>query len=252
MAEENFNNKFVHLTNNAIQKTSKQYSSYEDGNQLSFDDFQEYLTKMHPNKNISVRDEIVTLMKSIIKKTLFSSRKKINAERRNLCFEIFGYDFIIDSDFNLWLIEINTNPCLELSSKLLAKLIPRMLDDAFKLTIDLAFPLHKINDSTIQTKKFSVDKYNDDENLWEKICDLNQNIYSIAFDSAKINSEFFININEQQILKIKKNNLNSKRKMLYAKRTYYNKQNKPITKVEKNELESDISKIKNKELYNSN
>lgn len=29
----------------------------------------------------------------------------------------------------LWLIEINTNPCLELSSPLLEKLIPRMISN---------------------------------------------------------------------------------------------------------------------------
>jgi len=37
------------------------------------------------------------------------------------------------------LVEVNTNPCLEESSKLLKTLIPRMLDDAFKLTLDKVF-----------------------------------------------------------------------------------------------------------------
>lgn len=36
----------------------------------------------------------------------------------------------------MWLIEVNTNPCIEESSPLLEMLIPRMLNDAFKLTID--------------------------------------------------------------------------------------------------------------------
>lgn len=51
-------------------------------------------------------------------------------------FEIFGYDFIIDESFNVWIIEVNTNPCIEESSPILKVLLPRMLDDAFKLTID--------------------------------------------------------------------------------------------------------------------
>lgn len=46
---------------------------------------------------------------------------------------------MLDADFNSWLIEVNTNPCLEESSKLLESLIPRMVDDLFKLTIDKVF-----------------------------------------------------------------------------------------------------------------
>lgn len=46
---------------------------------------------------------------------------------------------MIDETGHPWLIEVNTNPCLEESSKLLKILIPRMLDDAFKLTIDALF-----------------------------------------------------------------------------------------------------------------
>jgi len=57
--------------------------------------------------------------------------------------EIFGYDFMIDEDLRPWLIEVNTNPCLEESSTLLKQLIPLMLDDAFKLTLDVLFPPKK-------------------------------------------------------------------------------------------------------------
>ena len=30
--------------------------------------------------------------------------------------EIFGYDFMVDSVMRPWLIEVNTNPCLEESN----------------------------------------------------------------------------------------------------------------------------------------
>jgi hypothetical protein len=47
---------------------------------------------------------------------LASAKRKLNPQKRKLCFEIFGYDYIIDNDFNVWLIEVNTNPCIEESS----------------------------------------------------------------------------------------------------------------------------------------
>ena len=46
---------------------------------------------------------------------------------------------MIDEDCKVYLIEVNTNPCLEESSNLLEILMPRMLDDMFKLTIDQVF-----------------------------------------------------------------------------------------------------------------
>ena len=63
-------------------------------------------------------------------------KKKINANRRKHCFELFGFDYFIDSDYNVFLIEVNTNPCLEESSRLLSKLFPRLIDDLLRLTID--------------------------------------------------------------------------------------------------------------------
>ena len=56
-----------------------------------------------------------------------SVRYKINKLKKKNCFELFGYDFIIDKEINPWLIEVNTNPCIEESSNLLKELLPRML-----------------------------------------------------------------------------------------------------------------------------
>jgi len=49
---------------------------------------------------------------------------KIDPKRREYCFEVFGMDFMIDELFKVWLIEINTNPCLEQSAPLLSRIIP--------------------------------------------------------------------------------------------------------------------------------
>jgi tubulin polyglutamylase TTLL1 len=55
-------------------------------------------------------------------------------------FEIYGLDYMIDENFKPWLIEINTNPCIETSSILMEKIIPRMVDEAFRLSLDIIFP----------------------------------------------------------------------------------------------------------------
>ena len=64
---------------------------------------------------------------------------KIDSEKRLQSFEVFGYDFMIDEDFRVYLIEVNTNPCLETSCPLLARIISEMIDNTFKMTIDPLF-----------------------------------------------------------------------------------------------------------------
>ena len=45
---------------------------------------------------------------------IFSGKNTLNPNNRSPCFELFGYDFMIDEDFRCWLLEINTNPYLGL------------------------------------------------------------------------------------------------------------------------------------------
>ena len=129
---------YVHLTNNAIQKNSPQYGQQEDGNTLSFNDFRAYLLK-ETNCAIDFDRDIVPKMKRQTVIAMQSVAKKINPYRRKHCFELFGFDFMLDAELNCWLIEVNTNPCLEESSKLLEMLLLRMVDDMLKLTVDRVF-----------------------------------------------------------------------------------------------------------------
>ena len=78
---------------------------------------------------------------------------------------------MIDQKYKTWLIEINTNPCIEESSKLLQTYIPRVIDDALKLTIDTVFKMKKGSDDKEEWSKssFPVPGYSDYDNLWNEI-----------------------------------------------------------------------------------
>ena len=47
---------------------------------------------------------------------------------------------MLDEDFKVYLIEVNTNPCLETQSPILSKLITDMVDSAFRIAIDPLYP----------------------------------------------------------------------------------------------------------------
>lgn len=84
--------------------------------------------------------EIVPQFKKLVQDTIKAVSRKLDPNRRQLSFEIFGYDFMLDEELKPWLIEVNTNPCLELSSPYLARLIPTMVENAIKIAIDPIFP----------------------------------------------------------------------------------------------------------------
>lgn len=79
---------------------------------------------------------------------------KIDPKKRVNTFEVFGLDFMIDDEFKIYIIEVNTNPCLELSSPLLARMIPNMLENALKLAVD---PMYPPPDNYSQKKAFVGD-----------------------------------------------------------------------------------------------
>lgn len=64
----------------------------------------------------------------------------LNPHKREHCFEVMGFDFMIDEDFRVWLIEVNTNPYFGVINKNLPNFIDNLVDDTFKLTIDKFIP----------------------------------------------------------------------------------------------------------------
>lgn len=77
---------------------------------------------------------------------MFAAFPLIDPERRQNNFEIFGIDIMIDESYKCWLIEVNTNPCIEVNCSVLANVIPGMLENAFAIGLDclVAPPIGKL------------------------------------------------------------------------------------------------------------
>ena len=177
----NINNSFSHLTNYSFQKYNDNFGKYEKGNEVSFDDLQ-YNIQVNYNNSIDFKDEVIPKIKKIIKFVFQSVKNKINGLNRNYTFEIYGFDFMLDINYNPFLIEVNFNPGLEESSPLIKMLVPRMLDDALRLTVDKEFDTiysfkgveRRASDCDyLYESPFPVNGYTNNENLFRFICDLN-------------------------------------------------------------------------------
>ena len=191
---------FIHITNYSLQKYNKSFAKYEKGNEISFQTFQNFINENNP---FNFREEIFPKFTEIVKLTALSVKNKINMNNSSYCFEIFGYDFMMDEEKNVYLIEINTNPGLEISSDIIAELIPRMIDDALLLTVDELFPTEYndecLNENKQYKSKFHVKGYKDEENMWEFVCDMKKN-----FDKEINNSNSFLKKSKIKIRKMKK------------------------------------------------
>ena len=55
-------------------------------------------------------EQIKPRINEIVYLSLLSVAEQVS--NRDKSFELFGYDFMIDSNFNPWLIEVNTSPSL--------------------------------------------------------------------------------------------------------------------------------------------
>ena len=158
------NDLYVHLTNYSVQKYNQNFSKIEIGNEIPFKDFQKELDKNETG--INFYKDIYPKIVRIVRITGGAAKGKMNFLNKKYCFEIFGYDFILDENYQPYLLEINTNPGLEISSPIIDELLPRMVDDALKLTIDKEFV--KSMKYSDEESTFHVKDYDDKKNMWEK------------------------------------------------------------------------------------
>lgn len=108
---------------------------------MSYEDFQRYIdNNFDAGQRVNFKDTILPKIKQLIKESIEATFLRLDRNRRLNTFELFGYDIMIDTDWKPWIIECNTNPCLALSSSHLSRLIPALIENTFKLTIDIMFP----------------------------------------------------------------------------------------------------------------
>ena len=124
-------NHFVHLTNYAIQKENlkQDYRTSVGGSKISL----KMLRKELEKRGISWED-IWGQIIEVILKSLIACMNEIPQNRN--CFELFGYDIILDSNLKCWLLEVNSSPSFEKEFPL-DELIKQQLTNDIIFLLDL-------------------------------------------------------------------------------------------------------------------
>ncbi|PBC32195.1 tubulin monoglutamylase TTLL4-like [Apis cerana] len=120
----NLNDKYMHLTNSSVNKQNPAYvmndgvNSFK-GHKWSFSSLWSYLKQ--EDVNVS---ELWSLIKNIIIKTFVAVESSMNAAiSENLvssysCYELYGFDVLLDESLRPWLLEVNILPSLQTDSPL--------------------------------------------------------------------------------------------------------------------------------------
>ena len=137
---KNIEDKFSHLTNYAINKKNKKFIQTEilendgNGSKWSLTAFNKYLAGMKINLHLfwsKIYDVIIKSLLSV-EPLISSAAKKYDSNCRN-CFELFGYDILIDNELKPWIMEVNLSPSLSTDSKLDFKIKSNLVKDILNL-----------------------------------------------------------------------------------------------------------------------
>ena len=137
---KNLDKRFVHLTNYSVNKKADDYvksGADDDGEDAS--KWNLYQLRHWFSKNGINYNQILNRIKDVVIKTCIAHEPQITGtysrcnKNRNVCFEIYGFDILLDSKLRPHLLEINISPSLSSSSPLDKKIKTTLICDTLNL-----------------------------------------------------------------------------------------------------------------------
>ncbi|VDP74353.1 unnamed protein product [Echinostoma caproni] len=130
----------MHLTNYSVNKKNFEFVQNDDANVEDFGNKWSLgaLLRFLKSEGADVTGLMVRIEEIIIKSFLcvvspIASACAMFQACRSKCFELYGFDIIVDEDFRPWLLEVNLSPSLACDSPLDFKVKSHMITDLFNL-----------------------------------------------------------------------------------------------------------------------
>ncbi|CAJ1073707.1 tubulin polyglutamylase TTLL5 isoform X4 [Xyrichtys novacula] len=130
----------MHLTNSSLNKKSSDYVRCDDpevedyGSKWSMSAVLRYLKQEGKDTTLLMRKVEDLIIKAVLSARLqIANTCKKSVPHRTNCFELYGFDVLIDSKLKPWLIEVNLSPSLTCDAPLDLKIKANMIADMFSL-----------------------------------------------------------------------------------------------------------------------
>lgn len=117
-----------HLTNVAVQKLSGKAAYKRTGAKWDVQRLKSYLLS---TAGLDVVNRLFVAIESIVIDSLLAVQKVMINDKH--CFELYGYDILIDTDYRPWLLEVNASPSLTANTVQDYEMKYGMLDDTMSI-----------------------------------------------------------------------------------------------------------------------
>ena len=209
LEKNSLENNFIHLTNTAINKKSESYVyakniNDENANKWNLHTYRVFLKEQNIDSDLLFKK-----IKDIIIKTIISGQSalnniisKINISNKSM-FNLFGFDILIDSNFNPILLEVNTRPFMFIYDAMDKVIKTNLFIDTLNIVGLIPFS-HEPNYKSFDKENPNKDKVKDNVNY--AICELTRPrgdfefIFPLKSNIQNYKKLFFKNISNENKL----------------------------------------------------
>ena len=126
----------THLTNQSIQKKCEGYGTAIEGNMWSREQFHSFLTAEHgAEAGARTAAAVEARMSAVVGDTMRAVCDVI--EPRAASFELYGFDLMLDAQYGVWLLEVNSSPDMSRNAAPLRAIVDQGLDDLLNVVLEL-------------------------------------------------------------------------------------------------------------------
>ncbi|CAE7272758.1 TTLL3C, partial [Symbiodinium pilosum] len=136
-----FADRFTHLTHTIIMKHHPNFNPDDEDWRCQWTQ-ERYRQLLHETAGRDVWTEKVRpAMQQVVIASLQSVAEVLSRPQNSSCsFQLFGYDFMVDVDYNVWLLEVNDIPMMQAAGPVTSRLCDACVRDAISVVMDEPSP----------------------------------------------------------------------------------------------------------------